>query len=91
MKTVTKILSLVLVFALVSALLLPFVVRADEISAESETAFSVPDSLEDVSPADTDIPIEEAAPDYGVIVKIVIGVLIAGVVIYILVKPKKQY
>jgi hypothetical protein len=90
MKTLFKILSLALVFAMLSALLLPMCALADETSTDSKERFSVPDKLEDVSPEDTDVPVEKAAPDYWVIVKLVLGVAIGGLVIYFLVKPKKK-
>lgn len=91
MKVLLKILSLALVFVMLSALFLPLCVSADETSADSNERFSVPEKLEDVSPEDTDVPVEKAAPDYWVIVKIVLGVVVGGLVIYFLVKPKKKY
>lgn len=90
MKTLFKILSLALVFAMLSALLLPMCALADEVLADSESRFYPPEKLEDVSTEDTDVPVETAAPDYWVIVKLVLGVAIGGAVIYFLVKPKKK-
>ncbi len=40
---------------------------------------------------DSDVKVEEAAPDYSIWFKVAIGVIIAGLVIYVLVKPKRDY
>ncbi len=40
---------------------------------------------------DSDVKVEQAAPDYSIWIKVAIGVIIAGLIIYVLVKPKRGY
>ena len=94
MKKLIRIAAIILAILLVLAPLVPLTTQAAESSAVSEVKAESESSREiswDPSFDDSDVPVEQAAPDYWIYVKLVLGVAIGGFVIYILVKPKKRW